>query len=235
MNVAVLVDIIKETKSNWRFIFEDPLYDELKYTSGELVQLCMKPGQPDSAVRNYSVASWPDGTNKFELIITYLQGGAMSEYLFKEAKIGDEFIYRGPMGSFVLPEKIDRDIFFISTGSGISPFRSMINYVSENGIETKDIKLFFGTRTQEDICYWDEMKLLEQIVPNFEFIPVLSREEWKGKTGYVHEHYLDLIDNRKDKPLIYYCGWDRMIREGRNHLDKRGFQMLKDIRVEIFG
>jgi CDP-4-dehydro-6-deoxyglucose reductase len=195
----------------------------------------MKPGQPDSAVRNYSVASWPDGTNKFELIITYLQGGAMSEYLFKEAKIGDEFIYRGPMGSFVLPEKIDRDIFFISTGSGISPFRSMINYVSENGIETKDIKLFFGTRTQEDICYWDEMKLLEQIVPNFEFIPVLSREEWKGKTGYVHEHYLDLIDNRKDKPLIYYCGWDRMIREGRNHLDKRGFQMLKDIRVEIFG
>jgi len=235
MNVAVLVEIIKETKSNWRFIFEDPLYDELKYTSGELVQLCMKPGLEGSVVRNYSVASWPDGTNKFELIITYLKGGAMSEYLFNEAKVGDEFIYRGPMGSFILPEKIDRDIFFISTGSGISPFRSMINYVAENGIETKDIKLFFGTRTQEDICYWDEMKLLEQIVPNFEFIPVLSREEWEGKTGYVHEHYLDLIDNRKDKPLIYYCGWDRMIREGRNHLDERGFKMIKDIRVEIFG
>jgi len=235
MNVAVLVDIIKETKSNWRFIFEDPLYDELKYTSGELIQLCMKPGLEGSAVRNYSVASWPDGTNKFELIVTYLKGGAMSEYLFNEAKIGDEFIYRGPMGSFVLPEKIDRDIFFISTGSGISPFRSMINYVAENDIKTKDIKLFFGTRTQEDICYWDEMKLLEQMVPNFEFVPVLSREEWDGKTGYVHEHYLDLIDNRKDKPLIYYCGWDRMIREGRGHLAERGFEMIKDIRVEIFG
>jgi CDP-4-dehydro-6-deoxyglucose reductase len=235
MNVAVLVDIIKETKSNWRFIFEDPLYDELKYTSGELVQLCMKPGLEGSAIRNYSVASWPDGTNKFELIVTYLKGGAMSEYLFNEAKIGDEFIYRGPMGSFVLPEKIDRDIFFISTGSGISPFRSMINYVAENDIKTKDIKLFFGTRTQKDICYWDEMKLLEQTVPNFEFIPVLSREEWEGKTGYVHQHYLDLIDNRKDKPLIYYCGWDRMIREGRGHLAERGFEMIKDIRVEIFG
>ena len=235
MNVAVLVDIIKETKSNWRFIFEDPLYGELKYTSGELVQLCMKPGLEGSAVRNYSVASWPDGTNKFELIVTYLKGGAMSEYLFKEAKVGDEFIYRGPMGSFVLPKKIDRDIFFISTGSGISPFRSMINYVAENDIKTKDIKLFFGTRTQEDICYWDEMKLLEQMVPNFEFIPVLSREEWKGKTGYVHQHYLELIDNRNDKPLIYYCGWDRMIREGRGHLAERGFEMIKDIKVEIFG
>jgi hypothetical protein len=39
----------------------------------------------------------------------------------------------------------------------------------------------------------------------------------------------------KDKPLVYYCGWDRMVREGREHLAKRGFEMTRDIRVEIFG
>ena len=234
MNVAVLSDIIKETKSNWRFIFEDPL-NELRFIPGQLIQLCAKPGEKDSVVRNYSVASWPDGTNKFELITTYLEGGAMSDYLFKEAKLGDEFIYRGPMGVFTLPETIDRDIFFVSTGSGISPFRSMVNWIAENSIETQNIKLFFGTRTQDDICYWDEMKLLEDILPNFEFIPVLSREEWDGKTGYVHKHYLNLVDSALEKPLIYYCGWDRMISEGRQHLSERGFEMMKDIRVEIFG
>jgi glycine betaine catabolism B len=235
MNVLVLKEIIKETKSNWRFIFEDPLYDELKYIPGQLIQLCAKPGQDDTVIRNYSVASWPDGTNNLELIITYLERGAMSEYLFKEAKIGDEFVYRGPMGIFTLPETIDRDIFFVSTGSGISPFRSMVNYIAENGVPTQKVKLFFGTRRQEDICYWEEMKLIESLVPNFEFIPTLSQEEWKGKTGYVHEHYLSLIDDMKDKPLVYYCGWDRMVREGREHLAKRGFEMTRDIRVEIFG
>ena len=235
MNVLVLKEIIKETKSNWRFIFEDPLYDELKFIPGQLVQLCAKPGKDDSVIRNYSVASWPDGTNNLELIITYLEGGAMSEYLFKEAKIGDEFVYRGPMGIFTLPETIDRDIFFVSTGSGISPFRSMVNYIAENGVPTQNVKLFFGTRKQEDICYWEEMKLIESLVPNFEFIPTLSQEEWEGKTGYVHDHYLKLIDDMKDKPLVYYCGWDRMISEGREHLAKRGFEMTKDIRVEIFG
>ena len=235
MNVLVLKEIIKETKANWRFIFEDPLYDELNYISGQLIQLCAKPGEPDTVIRNYSIASWPDGTNCLELIITYLEGGAMSEYLFKEAKIGDEFVYRGPMGVFTLPETIDRDIFFVSTGSGISPFRSMVNYIAENGVPTQNVKLFFGTRRQEDICYWEEMKLIESLVPNFEFIPTLSQEEWKGKTGYVHEHYLSLIDDMKDKPLVYYCGWDRMVSEGREHLAKRGFEMTKDIRVEIFG
>ena len=86
MNVLILKKIIKETKSNWRFIFEDPLYDKLDFIPGQLIQLCSKPGEPDSVIRNYSVASWPDGTNNLELIITYLEGGAMSEYLFKEAE-----------------------------------------------------------------------------------------------------------------------------------------------------
>jgi len=237
MNVAVLTDIIKETEVNWRFIFEDPLADQINMISGQLVQLVSKPGEQGSAVRNYSVASWQDGTNKFELIITYLEGGLMSEYLFKEAKIGDEFLYRGPMGVFTLPEDLtERDIYFVSTGSGISPFRSMVNYIHENNVPFKNIKLFFGTRKEKDIVYRQELENIQENLDNFEFIPTLSRESVPGiAEGYVHKHYLDLIDKMDEKPLIYYCGWDRMISEGREHLDKRGFEMTKDIRVEIFG
>jgi|TARA_R110001592_G_scaffold129_4_gene725 CDP-4-dehydro-6-deoxyglucose reductase len=241
MNIAILVDIIKETKSNWRFIFESPLYDEINFIPGQLVQLVGNPYGPsegtDSIKRNYSVASWPDGTNKFELIITYLEGGKMSEYLFKEAKIGDEVGYKGPMGVFTLPDNLmDRDIYFVSTGSGISPFRSMINYLHQNKIPFKNIKLFFGTRTEDDLVYRDELEKIQQELPNFEFIPTLSREDKPGfAKGYVHEHYLKLIDESSEKPWVYFCGWDRMISEGRFHLDERGFEMTKDIRVEIFG
>ena len=241
MNVAVLVDIKKETKSNWRFIFESPLYDEIKFVPGQLVQLLAKPYAPseggDSIKRNYSVASWPDGTNKFELIITYLKGGKMSEYLFKEVKVGDEFAYNGPMGIFTLPDNLmDRDIYFVSTGSGISPFRSMINYLHQNKIPFKNIKLFFGTRTEEDLLYRKELEMIQEELPNFEYVPVLSREFRKEfRKGYVHEHYLDLIDSSENKPWVYFCGWDRMISEGRKHLDNREFEMMKDIRVEIFG
>ena len=112
-----------------------------------------------------------------------------------------------------------------------------MGWIGENSdkIETKQLKLFFGTRTEKEILYRDEMEALEKKLPNFEFIPTLSQEQWDGKTGYVHEHYLKLIDEMDEKPLVYYCGWDKMIREGRSHLDARGFEMTKDIRVEIFG
>jgi len=242
MNVAVLVDVIKETKTNWRFIFESPLYDKLDFVSGQLVQLAI-PWNPkwgsggEYLTRNYSVASWADGTNRFELIITYLPGGKMCDYLFNDAKIGDEVIYRGPMGVFTLPDNLmNRDIYFVSTGSGISPFRSMINYLYENKIPFKNIKLFFGTRTEDDLLYRKELEKIQEELPNFEYVPVLSREFRKEfRKGYVHEHYLDLIDSTDEKPWVYFCGWDRMISEGRFHLDERGFEMMKDIRVEIFG
>ena len=237
MDVAVLKKVIKETDVNWRFVFESPLYEKLDYVSGQLVQLCAKPGQEGSVVRNYSIASWADGTNEFELIITYLEGGAMSEYLFKEAKVGDEFVYRGPMGVFTLPKDLtERDIFFVSTGSGISPFRSMINFIYENKVPFKNIKLFFGTRTEKDLVYREELENIQEQLPNFEYIPSLSREVIPGMAqGYVHKHYLPLVDQMDNKPLIYFCGWDRMISEGRHELGKRGFEMMKDIRVEIFG
>ena len=243
MNVAVLVDIIKETKSNWRFIFESPLYDNINFIPGQLVQLGFMEsdeanGVPEYMVtRNYSVASYPDGSNKFELIVTYLEGGQMSKKLFFDSKIGDEFYYKGPMGVFTLPDNLmDRDIYFVSTGSGISPFRSMINYLYENKIPFKNIKLFFGTRTEDDLLYRKELEKIQEELPNFEYVPVLSREFRKEfRKGYVHEHYLDLIDSTDKKPWVYFCGWDRMISEGRKHLSDRGFQMMKDIRVEIFG
>ena len=84
--------------------------------------------------------------------------------------------------------------------------------------------------------YREELERIQKELPNFEYIPTLSREDKSGfAKGYVHDHYLPLIDSSKDKPWVYFCGWDRMISEGRFHLDERGFQMTKDIRVEIFG
>ena len=68
MNVCVLVNIIKETDRNWRFIFEDPL-QELRYLPGQLVQLIAKPGEEGSFARNYSIASWPNGLDSCILIL----------------------------------------------------------------------------------------------------------------------------------------------------------------------
>ena len=67
------------------------------------------------------------------------------------------------------------------------------------------------------------------------YIPVLSRENWSGKKGYVHDQYLDII-NKTDlnNPIFYLCGWRDMIKEARTNLKELGYDS-KSIKVEIYG
>ena len=58
----------------------------------------------------------------------------MTKILFENINIGDIFEIKGPIGRFTLPEKIDFDILFICTGTGLAPFRSMLHHISQNNI-----------------------------------------------------------------------------------------------------
>lgn len=234
MNTGYIRGIIQETITTRRFIITNPQLEKFDFTAGQLVQLGLEINGRISW-RNYSISSWPDGTNTFELLITYQKDGLFSEYLFNEIKIGDVVYYSGPYGAFVLPQIIDKTLIFISTGSGVSPFRSMINYIVENDVETRDIHLLFGCRTKRDILYYDEMKKLQQQYPKFKFKPVLSREEWEGLNGYVQHHISNVIHSLHDKPLVYLCGWSDMLWDARAILKEMGFELGKDIKVENFG
>ena len=209
-DLGVIKSIIKETKNVWRFKIESPLYDTLNYKSGQLINLFLRSPIDPPHIRSYSISSWPDNTNELE--------------------------YQGPMEVFTLPEEIDRDLYFVCTGSGISPFRSMVNYVTKNKVKTKNIHLIYGCRTKADLLYYDELKQLEKENPNFHYHCTLSREEAEGfHHGYVHPIYLDLIKDLKDKPLFYLCGWKQMITDTRTNLNSLDYKMGKDIRIEIFG
>jgi CDP-4-dehydro-6-deoxyglucose reductase len=81
----------------------------------------------------------------------------------------------------------------------------------------------------------DEISELEKKLENLKFIPVLSREQWDGKMGYVHNQYLDIIKNTKlNNPIFYLCGWRDMIKEARTNLKELGYDS-KSIKVEIYG
>ena len=56
-------------------------------------------------------------------------------------KVGDKIKLKGPMGIFVLDENA-KNIVFLGGGIGITPFRSMIKYSSDNKLPIK-LKLIY--------------------------------------------------------------------------------------------
>lgn len=238
---GIVIRIENETYNTRRFWIKVPELTSFDFTPGQFVTLDLPIHEkPAKRWRSYSIASWPDGSNVFELLIVLLDDGAGTRYLFNEVHVGSELTLRGPQGVFTLPDSLEKDLYFICTGTGIAPFRSMVQHIHRNKIPHPTINLIFGTRTQKDLLYVDELKQLESEMDGFHFYPTLSREQWNGHQGYVHTIYEDLVRAKKnghDTPppaSFYLCGWKAMVSEAKQRIQGLGYER-KAIHQELYG
>lgn len=229
-----IIRIENETLDTKRFWVEVPELDSFDFKPGQFVTLDLPIHEKaNKRWRSYSIASAPDGTNVFELLIVLNPNGLGTPYLFNVIKEGSEITFRGPQGVFVLETPITRDVFFICTGTGIAPFRSMLHEIKNTSIAHHQLFLIYGCRKTNNLMYFEEMRQLEKTLSGFHYIPTLSREDWEGKTGYVHDIYEQLCSERK--PAIFYlCGWKDMIDEAKARILEMGYDK-KDIRLELYG
>jgi CDP-4-dehydro-6-deoxyglucose reductase len=119
----------------------------------------------------------------------------------------------------------------------------MLNYIQLHDIPHENLYLIYGCRTQKDLLYYDEMKALERNLKRFKFMPTLSRENWNGFSGYVHNLYEQICkknneacENLEDlKPADFYlCGWKFMIDDARKKIADLGYDR-KFIHFELYG
>jgi CDP-4-dehydro-6-deoxyglucose reductase len=229
-----VIRIENATYNTRRYWIEVPGTERFDFIPGQFVTLDLPIHEkPNKRVRSYSIASWPDGTNIFELVIVQTPRGAGSTWIFENTTIGSELRFRGPQGVFTLPPDLDKDLFLICTGTGIAPYRSMLHNMYLEKISHGRIYLIFGTRTEKDILYYDEMKELAGRMEGLTYIPTLSRQKWNGRDGYVHPIYEELCRNRQPANF-FLCGWRNMIDEAKKRILEMGYDK-KSIHVELYG
>jgi ferredoxin-NADP reductase len=245
---GVITKIIDETYNTKRFFIEIPSMERFDFEPGQFVTLDLPIHEmKNKRWRSYSIASAPDGTNVFELVIVLLENGAGTSWLWENGLVGTELTLRGPQGKFTLPETIDHDLYLICTGTGIAPFRSMAHYIYSNNIPHQEIYLIFGCRKFSDSLYFSELRLLQEQMPSFHFLPTYSREPADNdqlmRTGYVHAVYEEFVkqkmikneDGIAVKPAKFYlCGWKNMIDDARNNIAVLGYDR-KAIHLELYG
>lgn len=229
-----VIRIEDETAATKRYWIQVPELTSFDFIPGQFVTLDLPIHEKQNKRwRSYSIASWPDGTNVFELVIVLDKQGAGTNYIFDEVRVGSTLSFRGAQGVFTLKEPLDKDIFLICTGTGIAPFRSMMHHIKNKNIPHKQVTIIFGCRTKDTLLYYQEMKDLEASVDSFTYIPVLSREKWEGRSGYVHEVYEELCKDKRPANFLL-CGWRGMIDEAKQRILDLGYDK-KDIHVEIYG
>ena len=241
---GTVIRIANATEQTRRFWIQLPGLESFDFQPGQFVTLDLPIHEkPAKRIRSYSISSWPDGSNVFELVIVLLEGGAGTHYLFNEIKVGSELTVRGPQGVFTLPAHIEKDLFFVCTGTGIAPFRSMAHHLLNHQIPYREIYLIFGCRHFSDALYGQELKALAGQIPSFHYIPTYSREVSNDhliRTGYVHAVYEELCRKQQEDTgqlqaaSFFLCGWKNMIDEAKQRIQALGYDR-KAIHQELYG
>lgn len=231
---AIVKKIEQVTPGTRRYWIELPETEHFDFKPGQFVTLDLPIHEKrNKRWRSYSIASVPDGSNIIELVIVYLDGGLGTDYIFSNVEEGAELILRGPQGVFILPEELPQDLFLVCTGTGVAPFRSMVQHIKKNQLPHNNIHLIFGTRTKEDLLYYDELKQLDEEMEKFHYHPTLSREDWEGRKGYVHSIYEELSKGKTDVKFML-CGWKQMVDEAKQRILDMGYDK-KCICLELYG
>lgn len=187
----------------------------LSFTPGQYLQIGLKGDTEHRAFSIYSTLQ----DDYFELVIKMVEGGEVSGPLHNQ-KVGDYIDVKQPAGLFTLDKAIEHEkIIFIATGTGISPFHSIIK--SHKGL---DYNLIHGVRT------------LSELIEPYEynpkrFISCTSRDntgQFCGRiTKYLNEHPID-------KNAEYFlCGNGKMIKEVKAILAHENIP-AKQIHTEVF-
>lgn len=197
-----IIDVQIIAPSVKHIVIETP--SDFSFVPGQFVSLIL-PKEGKELRRSYSIASLSDGKN-IELCIKILKKGQATP-LIDTFQVGDMVEVMGPLGRFILNEKsLQKDIVFVATGTGITPFRPMVDFLLKKGFN-KRIILVAGYRTEKDRLYHKEFDILAEKYNHFLYHTVLSRSETKEK-----EYVQDVLERIAPSYVDYYiCGLKEMV------------------------
>ncbi|MGD8397159.1 MAG: FAD-dependent oxidoreductase, partial [Candidatus Eiseniibacteriota bacterium] len=131
---------------------------------GQHVALVLASGASER-VRYYSIATAARKDGRFELCIAANVDSGSGRALTK-LSTGDRIRVRGPGGTFILREPVERDVLLIGSGTGIAPLRAMAQRLVQ--LETEHaVSLLHGARTADDLLFRAEWERLPTQLARF--------------------------------------------------------------------
>ena len=183
--------------------------------------------------RPYSVASAPSvaGTEGYEFFVRLVPIIRFTTAMWR-LPIGHRMRMIGPKGKFMLEPDDTRTHLYVSTGTGIAPFISMIRETMAQGQPRRTV-LLNGCSFQDELGYRAELEAWEQDPAyRLSYVPSISRPNdprnagWGGHVGRAEQVIDDVCKEfglRPDRTVVYICGNPDMILNVERQLMAREF------------
>ena len=140
----------------------------------------------------------------------------------------------GPIaGAFVLPENLTRPLVFIAGGIGITPFMSMLRYVSEAKLPS-NITLIYSSRNQQSTAFLTDLQKFSESIPNFKLILTMTDDnDWSGEKRMVDAKFIKEYTKDLENPYFMIVGPPLMTEAVVNEVRKIGISD-ENVKIEKF-
>jgi len=184
--------------------------------------------------RAYSIASGP-GRETMDFFIRRVDEGALTPKIFDLPIGGGIYLDERVAGHFTLEGASDaEDLVLVGTGTGVAPYRPMIQDKSLRARFGRTI-LLYSDRYVKDLGYIDEFRELADGDESLLFLPTITGPEpdeaWSGLRGRVNTYLVpDSYERLTGKPLtpdrcqLFMCGNPQMILDVQAALEPIGFK-----------
>lgn len=194
----------------------------LPFKAGQWVYLHLLNEDGTSWKAAFSMATAPSDQGALELGIK-IEG----DFTKRASQLSLDAIValQGPFGVFVLPPTADTPLVFMAGGIGITPLRSMMRELANQGSSTP-IHLVYSNRYAEESAYLEEFEDLRHRYPAMKLLATLTGEHppgWKGHTGRVDATMLaPLLAETAANAHFFLCGPNPFMDTIREILEAEG-------------
>jgi len=232
-----IVSVRKESQDMYSLIIR-PGRQFQTFEAGQYVELTV---QKDGAwmSRFFSISSSPiyfEQTGLIEISIRIQDGGRITPWLPTALNAGSVINLTQAMGTFTLPS-LKKPLLMIAGGSGITPFRAMLQQLSLRQLsptQTKienisNITLMYYARSEEHFLFKSEFEQIAKDQPWFTLHLIDSEQQGFISTEHILKYCPDALARQ-----AFICGPAPMIITGRDLL--RDLHLAPaQIHYEFFG
>ena len=228
------IETIGKTIFEYRFKPVRPL----AFKPGQYLEMTLRLQKTDfrGNRRTFTIASSP---TEDEILFGIKQVEPSSAFKSALAKLesGHEVTGNNLAGDFLLPDDPKQKLVFIAGGIGVTPFRSMLKFLTDNR-QTRNIVLFYCVTDPKQIVYKDILNDAKEYGLKVVYVlnPAPGQEapaSWKGELGFltkdlIAKHALDY-----EQRTFYISGPDVMVQANKKLLRSMGIQRT-NIRTDYF-